>query len=96
MSEKNSGHSDFLGRELAIGDIIATTNGGHSDQSLFRVVSFTPKKIRLGKLLKDKANPGSYIDEFTARGYSLLKENYQVCLIQKFDKMPVPATNINF
>jgi hypothetical protein len=96
MTEINTFRKDFLARELEIGDVIATTEAGYSDQTLFTVVGFTPKKIRLGKLKKDQGMPGAYINEFVAKGYCTLKESYQLCLVQKFDNAPVPALNISF
>lgn len=39
---------DFLGRELAVGDAVATNRHGYTDhlQKMY-VVDFTPKKIKL-------------------------------------------------
>lgn len=96
MPEANKYHRDFLKRDLDVGDIVTSTSQHYTDQVLFKVVSFTPKKIRLSNLLKDKDNPGSYIDEYTLKGNSTLKEFYQVCLIQKFDNSPVSTPVIRF
>lgn len=96
MPGANQHHRDFLKRNLDVGDIVTSTSQHYADQVLFRVVSFTPKKIRVGLLIKDKQNPGSYIDEFTLKGYTTLKEGYQVCLIQKFDNSSFLTPAIRF
>lgn len=96
MPEDNPCHKDFLERTLEIGDIVTSTSSGYVDQVLFKVISFTPKKIRLGAMIKDRSNPGTYVDEFAVKGYSSLKEGYQMCLVQKFDNSPIDNPNIRF
>lgn len=96
MPERNSFHSDFLGRNLEVGDVVTVTSSEYASQILYKVISFTPKKVRLGKLSKDATRPGFYLDEFAAKNRSILSENSQICLLQKFDNSAITTPHINF
>ena len=54
---------DVAGNVLAVGDVVAGTDGGHAGVVLFEVTDLTPQKVRLlrldGAAVKGKSSSGT-------------------------------------
>lgn len=87
-----STNMDFLNREIKPGDIVSHVSSGHTQILISRVASFTPKRIRLTRLILP-GNTGSkelmkaYEDDSL---YDFAMPS-QICLVQTVDGRPIDS-----
>lgn len=77
---------DFLNREIKPGDLVSHVSSGHTQILISRVASFTPKRIRLTRLIlpgnsKSKELTRAYEDDSL---YDFAMPS-QICLVQTVD-----------